>query len=257
MKVVILAGGFGTRLSEFTHSIPKPMVSVGGKPILWHIMSIYAKYGFKDFVVALGYKSEIIKDYFLNYSALASDFTVSLANNHVTYHSSSVDDWNVTLIDTGIETMTGGRLLRLKPYLGSDPFMLTYGDGLSNININTLLDFHCGHNKLVTISAVHPNARFGELKLDGDIITSFAEKPQTDDGWINGGFFVIEPSFLDYIDSDSTVLESSPLETAALNNELVAYKHTGFWQCMDSKRDLDYLNSLCSSGSFPWLIDEI
>ena len=251
MKTVILAGGFGTRLSEYTDVTPKPMVTIGGKPILWHIMNSYAKFGFNDFIIAVGYKSEIIKSFFLNYASLNSDFTVDLSSGDVKPINFSPVDWKVTLVDTGLHTMTGGRLRRLKSYIGDGPFMLTYGDGLSNINICELLSFHQSHGKLMTVSAVRPSARFGGLGLDGNTVRTFVEKPQLLEGWINGGFFVIDPKFLDYIDDDQTSLERKPMELAAANNQLMAYKHDGFWQCMDTKKDRDTLENLWLSGA-PW-----
>lgn len=253
MKVVLLAGGFGTRISEYTQTLPKPMIPIGGKPILWHIMQYYAHYGHKDFYVALGYKSEVIKEYFLNYSTLDSDFTVHLETGKVTCHRPARLDWNVTLVNTGIDTMTGGRLLRLKEFIGNETFMLTYGDGLSNINIDSLLDFHRNHGKLITISAVHPSARFGELELHNDSVSSFKEKPQLEQGWINGGFFVVEPEFLDLIDGDHTLLEREPLELAVSMGQLMAFRHQGFWQCMDTKRDHEILENLWTLSP-PWVV---
>ena len=252
MKVVILAGGFGTRLQEYTSLIPKPMVTIGDKPIIWHIMNYYASFGHTDFYCALGYKSQVVKDFFLNYKFLNSDFSVNLSTGSYIPLNYQTLDWNVSLIDTGISSMTGGRLKRLQPYLQNSTFMLTYGDGLSNINLERLLEFHRSHGKMVTVSAVHPSARFGELVLNNDLVTSFQEKPQINQGWINGGFFVVEPEFLSLIENDSTVLEKSPLEMAAANGELVAFKHTDFWQCMDTKRDVDYLEKLWQSGNAPW-----
>lgn len=253
MKVIILAGGFGTRLSEYTDTIPKPMVSVGDKPVLWHIMRHYAHFGHKDFHLALGYKSEIIKDYFLNYKSLNSDFTVDLATGTIVTNNVDIIDWKVTLTQTGLNSMTGGRVKRLKPIIGNEPFLLTYGDGLSNININELISFHRSHGKMITVSAVHPTARFGELNIDIDRVTSFKEKPQTNEGWVNGGYFVIEPAFFDLIDDDSSVLEKEPLEKAAELGQLMAYRHHGFWQPMDTKRDRDSLEEMWHSGSPPWL----
>tara|TARA_B110000003_G_C16493143_1_gene474283 strand:- start:155 stop:916 length:762 start_codon:yes stop_codon:yes gene_type:complete len=252
MKVIILAGGFGTRLSEYTNLIPKPMVPIGGKPILWHIMQFYAKYGHKDFYVALGYKSEVIKDYFLNYRELNSDFTLDLNSGDIKHHQVNSEDWKVTLIDTGYKTMTGGRLKRLQKFIGSEPCLLTYGDGVSDINLTELLKFHKGHGKMITMSAVRPNARFGELELHGNLVKSFKEKPRLHKGWINGGFFVIEPDFFDLIDGDSTLLEREPLEKATKMNELMAFIHEGFWQCMDNKRDHDFLENLWIKGKAPW-----
>ena len=248
MKVIILAGGFGTRLSEYTESIPKPMVTIGQKPILWHIMSQYAKYGIKDFKLALGYKAEIIKEYFLNYNVLNSDFTVDLGTGVVNSHQRHKTDWKVSLVDTGLESMTGGRVKRMQPFIGNETFLLTYGDGVSDINIDELIKFHKSHGKMVTVTAVRPRARFGELSIENNIVTSFKEKPQTTQGMVNGGYFVIEPEFFDLIEGDDTVLEKSPLEKVAKMGELVAYKHEGFWQCMDTKRDRDYLEKLWRGG---------
>ena len=254
MKVVILAGGKGTRISEYTNVIPKPMVPIGNFPIIWHIMKIYAHYGFKDFVVALGYKSEVIKDYFLKFNSLNSDFTVDLSNGKIEMHRNKSLDWKVTLVDTGEETMTGGRLKRLKKYLNNDTFMLTYGDGLADINIKKLLDFHLANKKLVTMTAVRPSARFGELELKSNLITSFKEKPQLKDGWINGGFFVMEKEFIEFVSDDNEMLERKPLEIAAKNNQLIAFKHKSFWQCMDNKRDLENLQKLWKDNP-PWIIN--
>jgi len=253
MKVVILAGGFGTRLAEVTTTIPKPMVAIGGKPIIFHIMQRYATFGFNDFALALGYKSELIKEYFMNFRIKHNDFTINLNSGSIDYHAIKPFDWKVTLVDTGESTMTGGRLKRLKPYL-NETFLLTYGDGLANVDIRALLQFHKKHGKLVTVTAVHPGARFGELDIDGDLVKSFKEKPQLTQGWVNGGFFVIEPEFLDLIDGDETLLEHEPLEKAATMNQLMAYKHEGFWQCMDTKRDHDYLESLWISNNAPWVL---
>ena len=232
MKTIILAGGLGTRLSEYTNSIPKPMVEVGGKPMLWHIMNLYAKYNYKDFSVALGYKGEIIKEYF--------------SNKH------KDKDWNVDLIDTGKNTMTGGRVKRLQKYIGKETCMLTYGDGIADVNINSLLAFHKSHKKLITVTAVRTPARFGAIKMKDNKVISFKEKSKLDEGWINGGFFVIEPDFFDFIDGDSTYLERDPLEKAVKEGELCAYKHNGFWQCMDTKRDKDYLEEIYEKGA-PWI----
>ena len=219
MKVILLAGGYGTRLSEYTDTIPKPMVEVGGKPILWHIMKSYAQFNYNNFIVALGYKGDVIKKYFSNIS----------------------EKWNIQLVETGEDSMTGGRVKRLQNLIGNETCMLTYGDGLSNIDINQLLSFHKRHKKLVTVTAVRPPARFGAIQINGDRVTSFKEKAHMDEGWINGGFFVIEPGFFDFIKDDKTYLEKEPLEMAAIKKELFAYKHEGFWQCMDTKRDKDNL----------------
>ena len=245
MKVVILAGGFGTRLSEYTDLIPKPMVAIGGRPILWHIMNLYSYYGYNDFIIALGYKAEIVKEYFLNFYSKNSDFTVDLSDNSIVYHRQTSMRWKITLVDTGLQTMTGGRLKRLEPYLQEENFMLTYGDGLSDVDIESLVSFHKEHKKLVTVTSVRPKARFGELVIDNlGIVESFKEKPQVHDGWINGGFFVINKRFIDYICEDSTILEKDPLSQASKNGELMAYRHEGFWQCMDTKRDRDFLDKL-------------
>ena len=254
MKTVILAGGFGTRLAEYTQVIPKPMVPIGGKPMLWHIMNHYAKFGHKDFYLALGYKGNLIKEYFLHYFSINSDFTVDLATGTIENHDSEQLDWKVTLVDTGEQSMTGGRLRRLRRYLSDGPFLMTYGDGLSDIDINKLVSFHKEHGKKATVTAVHPDARFGELKIgENNLVERFAEKPQLDQGWINGGFFVMEPEFLDYIEADDTVLEKYPLEQAALDEQLVTYLHHGFWRCMDTKRDHDSLEQLYQSGNAPWV----
>lgn len=254
MKVILLAGGFGTRLAEYTSIIPKPMVPVGGKPILWHIMNMYAKYGHCDFFVALGYKAEVIKEYFLHYRSLNSDFTIDLTTGEIKHHQINSVEWKVTLVNTGDTSMTGGRVKRMKEYIGNEPFLLTYGDGLSDINLNELLKFHRNHGKMITMSAVRPTARFGELEL-GEIgdVKSFKEKPQLHEGWINGGFFVVEPQFLDLIEGDNTLLEREPLERATQMGELMAYKHEGFWQCMDTKRDQELLEDMWNRGNAPWI----
>lgn len=254
MKVILLAGGFGTRLSEYTEAIPKPMVTVGGRPILWHIMRTYAHFGHKDFYVALGYKAELIKEYFLHYRSLNADFTVDLATGAVLPHQTDDADWRVTLVHTGLESMTGGRVKRLQSFIGNEPFMLTYGDGVADIDVNALLDFHRGHGKMVTVTAVHPGARFGELMIESDQVKSFQEKPQMGQGWINGGYFVIQPEFFDLIAGDAIILEREPLEEAARMGELMAYRHDAFWQCMDTKRDRDSLEELWQSGRAPWQI---
>ena len=254
MKVILLAGGLGTRLAEYTDAIPKPMVPVGGYPILWHLMNIYARYGHADFHLALGYKAQVVKEYFLNYYALNSDFTVNLTNGAVTHHATQPVDWRVTLVDTGLNSMTGGRVRRMRNYIGNETFLLTYGDGLANVDIDALVRFHRSHGKMVTVTAVHPGARFGELDLSGESVMSFKEKPQMGNGWINGGFFVIEPAFLDLIASDDTVLEREPLERAAAMGELMAYRHEGFWQCMDTVRDRNVLEELWAKGDAPWKV---
>jgi len=253
MKVILLAGGFGTRLAEYTDVIPKPMVPIGGKPILWHIMQTYAHFGHKDFYVALGYKAEVVKEYFLNYHTFNADVTVDLTSGDVSPHQVGSEDWKVTLVNTGDESMTGGRVKRLQKFIGNETFMLTYGDGLADIDLEALLKFHRSHGKMVTISAVRPAARFGELELDGQRVASFQEKPQMHQGWINGGFFIIEPEFFELIDGDSTLLEREPLERATKAGELMAYCHDGFWHCMDTKRDHDLLESMWSKGA-PWTV---
>ena len=253
MKVIILAGGFGTRLSEYTNVIPKPMVSIGGKPILWHIMNTYAHFNHKDFYIALGYKAELIKDYFLNYRALNADFTVDLLSGDITHHQVESNNWKVTLVNTGQDSMTGGRVKRMQSYIGDEPFLLTYGDGVADINIDELLAFHKEHGKMVTVSAVRPAARFGELEMNGNQVSNFQEKPQLHEGWINGGYFVINPEFFDLIDGDSTMLEREPLEKATQAGELMAYRHDGFWHCMDNKRDHELLESLWEKGA-PWAL---
>lgn len=254
MKVIILAGGFGTRLSEYTEIIPKPMVTIGGRPILWHIMQNYANFGHKDFYLALGYKAEIIKEYFLHYRSLNADFTVDLSTGDIEPYQLDDVDWRVTLVHTGLKTMTGGRVKRLKSFIGNETFMLTYGDGVADINFDALLKFHKSHGKMVTISAVHPGARFGELDIKDQKVVTFQEKPQISQGWINGGYFIMEPRFLDLIENDKTMLEREPLEKAAEMGELMAYNHEGFWQCMDTKRDRDSLEEMWQSGKPPWVI---
>ena len=253
MKVLILAGGFGSRLSEYTESIPKPMVTIGDKPILWHIMNSFAKFDHKDFYVALGYKSKVVKQYFLNYRTLNSNFTVNLSNGETILSQQDLIDWNVSLIETGSESMTGGRVKRMQKFIGDKTFLLTYGDAVSDININELISFHKNHGKMVTVTAVRPAARFGELNIDdNNQVTLFKEKPQITKGWINGGFFVIEPEFFDLIDGDQTILEKSPMEKASKMGQLMSYKHEGFWQCMDTKRDKDLLENIWVSNSAPW-----
>lgn len=253
MKVVILAGGFGTRISEQTNLIPKPMIKIGDKPILWHLMNIYSHYGYNDFYLALGYKSSIIKEYFLNYHMLNSDFTIDIENGNIFQLHKDNKPWKVTLIDTGINTLTGGRVKKMETHMNKEePFLLTYGDGLSDVNIEDLINFHKSHGKMITMTAVRPTARFGELELDGNRIKIFKEKPQMHEGWINGGFFVINSEFFKLIDGDTTMLEREPLEKAASMGELMAYKHDGFWQCMDTKRDHELLEELWKSENCPW-----
>ena len=253
MKVIILAGGFGTRLSEYTENIPKPMVTIGDKPILWHIMNHFSIYGHNDFFLALGYKAQKVKEYFLNYRSLNSDYTINLRSGSITPHQIEDINWNVTLVDTGLNSMTGGRVKRMKEFIGNEPFLLTYGDGLSNVNLTDLINFHKSHGKMVTVTAVHPGARFGELDINNDQVLNFKEKPQMMQGWVNGGFFVVEPTFFDFIENDSTILEREPLETIANLGELMAYKHEGFWQCMDTKRDKDYLENMWENNLAPWI----
>lgn len=256
MKTVILAGGLGTRLSEETDLRPKPMVEIGGKPILWHIMKIYSHYGYNDFIICCGYKSYFIKDYFYHYYMHSSDITVDLTSNKITYHNSTSEPWKITLVDTGLDTMTGGRIKRVQKYIGNEPFMLTYGDGVGNINIPELINFHKQNKKTVTLTAVLPDGKFGALQLNNsDDITEFREKPAGDGSWINGGFFVCEPQVFDYItNGDSTVFEREPLEKLAADKQLKAYKHTGFWKPMDTLKQKMELNSLWNSNNPPWKV---
>ncbi len=244
MKVVILAGGFGTRFSEYTEIMPKPMIRIGDMPIIHHIMRWYSYFGYTEFILALGYKHEIFKEYFLNYSRLHSDFRVNMKSGDCTIYNKTEYDWNISLIDTGINTMTGGRIKKLQKIIGNETFLLTYGDGLADVDINKSLDFHKKNGKKMTVTAVRPNARFGELEIsDNNIINKFEEKPQLHEGWINGGYFIIEPEFIDLIDGDENMLEREPMNRACEQKELIAYKHYGFWQCMDNKRDYDYLEN--------------
>ncbi len=253
MKVIILSGGFGTRIAEYTSIIPKPMIRIGGKPIIEHIMEIYAKYGHKDFYLALGYKAEVIKEYFYNYAFLNSNFQINLKNGKVSPYEKNEKDWSINLIDTGINTMTGGRLKRLKKFIGNETFLLTYGDAVTDLNINKVLEFHKKHGKMVTVTGVRPPARFGELTINEiNEVLEFKEKPNTQAGWINGGFFVMEPEFLNYIDGDDSILEKKPLETVAKENELLAFLHDGFWHCIDTKRDKDNLENIVNSGNKIW-----
>ena len=252
MKTVILAGGLGTRLSEETALKPKPMVEIGGRPMLWHVMSIYAGHGFHEFVVACGYKAEVIKQYFTDFHHRHSDWTVDLRTGERTMVKRVAPDWRVHLRDTGAETMTGGRLLRLRDALSGGTFMVTYGDGVADVDIEALVRFHKSHDKMATVTAVHPPARFGALQLEGDTVARFVEKPQTQDGWINGGFFVFEPAILDEIDCDSDSLEKDTLERVAAAGQLMAFKHDGFFQPMDTLREKHSLESLWQSGRAPW-----
>jgi len=254
MKVIILAGGRGTRLAEETSVRPKPMVEIGGKPMLWHIMQIYASYGHKDFLVACGYKGEMIKDYFDKFLAHHSDYFIDLRRGAREVINSNSVDWRVGLIDTGLETMTGGRILRLRKYIGDETFMATYGDCLGDIDVGSLVRFHRGHGRLATITAVRPPARFGGLVLDGDRVLEFTEKPQTGEGWINGGFFVFEPGVYNYLKDDQTILEREPLELLAADGQLMVFRHTGFWQPMDTLREKQLLESLWDGGQAPWKV---
>ncbi len=254
MKTAILAGGFGTRLAEETEIRPKPMVEIGGKPILWHIMKIYDHHGFKDFVIALGYKGEHIKKYMLDCCSLASNLTVNLKNGKIVHHDSNALDWTVQLIDTGLKTQTGGRIKRLAPYVGNQTFMLTWGDGVADIDLNRLLAFHRSHGRLATLTAVRPPARYGYLDLEDDRVKEFSEKPQTREGWINGAFFVLEPGIFDYIEGDQTQWEKEPLENLANDGQLMAYRHSSFWQCMDTLREKYILENYWNSGNAPWRV---
>ena len=253
MKVAILAGGVGSRLAEETEIKPKPMVEIGGKPILWHIMMHYHRYGYRDFVIALGYKGEVIKKYMVDYCSLNSNLTVSLKTGQVEVHNGAQPEWTVELVDTGIATLTGGRIKRLAPYVNNEAFMLTWGDGVSDVDLDKLLEFHRAHGKLATLTAVRPPARFGHLEINGNQqIFEFSEKPQTREGWINGAFFVLEPGVFDYIEGDDTQWEKAPLERLASDGELMAYQHTSFWQCMDTLRDKHLLEELWQTGNAPW-----
>jgi len=254
MKVVILAGGLGSRLQEETTVRPKPMVEIGGKPILWHILNIYAAHGFQEFVVALGYKGEVIKDYFLNFYALNNDVTVDLASGEARIHRGAGPSWKVHLVDTGASTQTGGRLKRLASLVGDGTFMLTYGDGVADVKLKDLVAFHRSHGKLATVTAVRPPSRFGSFLLDGSRIREFQEKPQTGEGWINGGFFVLEPRVLDLIEGDETYWERGPMEKLANDGELMAFRHEGFWQAMDTLRERRVLDELWASGRPPWKV---
>ena len=256
MKTLILAGGLGTRLSEETDIKPKPMVQIGDKPILWHIMKIYSHYGYNDFIILLGYKGYYIKEYFANYFLHQSDITIDLAQNNISIHNNNSEPWKITLIDTGYETMTGGRIKRVQDYIGNETFMLTYGDGVSDVDIADLVEKHKAHGKALTMTAVQPEGRFGALVLDeNDKVLSFREKPQGDGAWINGGFFVCEPKVLDYIaEGDKTVFERSPLENLARDGELYAYKHQGFWKPMDTLRDMNQLNQFWAENNAKWKI---
>ena len=252
MKVGILAGGLGTRLSEETIDKPKPMVEIGGMPILWHIMNSYSAHGFDEFVIALGYKGEMIKEFFVNYHYRAHGLTVELNPGTVTTHDGEAEDWTLHLIDTGLETQTGDRVKSVAEFVDNETFMLTYGDGLCDVDLGALLDFHKSHGKLATVTAVRPPARFGGITLDGDRVSSFAEKPQMGEGWINGGFFVLEPGIADYIGSAPSIWERAPMERLSAEGELMAYRHEGFWQCMDTMRDEKLLENLWQTGEAKW-----
>lgn len=256
MKAVILAGGLGTRIGEETSSRPKPMIEIGGKPILWHIMKIYAAHGINDFIVCCGYKGYVIKEYFANYFLHMSDVTFDMQNNRMEVHQNSAEPWRVTLIDTGEETMTGGRLKRVRDYLGKEDFCFTYGDGVSDVNVTELLAFHRQQRSLATLTGVQPPGRFGALNLQGDRVASFEEKPHGDGAWINGGFFVLSPEVIDLIEEDSTIWERGPMEKLARDGQLSAYLHSGFWQPMDTLRDKNHLEELWQTGKAPWKVWE-
>jgi glucose-1-phosphate cytidylyltransferase len=256
MKVVILAGGFGTRISEESHLKPKPMIEIGERPILWHIMKIYSHYGFNDFIICLGYKAYVVKEYFAHYYEHESDITFDFKNeNRRVIHNYAAEPWTVTLVNTGLDTMTGGRVKRVQPYIGNEPFMLTYGDGVSDINIGELVEYHRRHGKVATITTTHPIGRFGVLDLmASNQVARFEEKPQSDGAWINAGFFVLQPEVFRYLADDTTVFEREPLEHLSRDSQLVAYKHLGFWQPMDTLRDKNYLDGLWQSGKAPWKV---
>ncbi len=254
MKAVILAGGLGTRISEESHLKPKPMIEIGGKPILWHIMKIYSHYGINDFIICLGYKGYFIKEYFANYFLHLSDVTFDMHHNKMEVHQKNVEPWRVTLIDTGENTLTGGRLKRVQDYIGDDPFCFTYGDGVTDLDIGELVEFHKQHGKMATVTAIQPPGRYGALDMDGSSVSSFLEKPAGDGAWINGGFFVLEPSVLDLIEGDQTSWESTPLMKLAAGMELQAYQHRGFWQAMDTLRDKNQLEELWTESNPPWKV---
>ncbi|MGG2084578.1 glucose-1-phosphate cytidylyltransferase [Lysinibacillus pakistanensis] len=258
MKVVILAGGYGTRISEESHLKPKPMIEIGGKPILWHIMKIYSRYGFNDFIICLGYKGYVIKEYFAHYFLHESDVTFDFTqSNKQIIHHAHAEPWKVTLVNTGLETMTGGRLKKVREYLGDEPFMFTYGDGVADVNLNKLVELHKSHGKLATVTSVQPSGRFGALALgEHGEVHGFQEKPKGDGGWINGGFFVLQPEIIDYISGDSTIFEQDPLVNLAKDGQLYTYKHTGFWQPMDTLRDKNYLEEMWNHNKAPWKIWE-
>ena len=252
MKVLLLAGGFGTRLSEETDIRPKPMADIGGRPIIWHIMKGYSHYGFNEFVVLLGYKGYYIKEYFGNYFLHQSDVTIDLSTNGMEVHNNTSEPWKVTLLETGLDTMTGGRIKRAKDFIGNEPFLLTYGDGVSDVDLSELISFHKKHGKLITMTAVQPEGRFGALETDGSRVESFLEKPKGDGSWINGGFFVCQPEVLNYIKDDHTVFEQEPLQQLAKDGQLFNYRHQGFWKCMDTLRDKKVLNEMWTDGQAKW-----
>jgi len=255
MKVVLLAGGYGTRISEESDIKPKPMIEIGGKPILWHIMKLYSSYGFNDFIICTGYKSYVIKEYFSNYFLHMSDITFDMSNNTMTVHNQNAEPWKVTVVDTGLDTMTGGRIKRIQHYVGNEPFMVTYGDGLSDIDITSLVKYHNKHGKIGTMTAVQPAGRFGALDLSEDnLVKAFKEKPKGDGAWINGGFFVFNHEIFNYIDGDTTVFEKDPLEAISSMSELYVYKHEGFWQPMDTLREKNMLEELWTSGKASWKV---
>lgn len=254
MKAVILAGGFGTRLSEETIDKPKPMVTVGGRAMLWHIMKILDANGVKEFVIALGYRGDYIKQYFLDFYAVNSDITVELATGRTTIHNGNQPDWTVHLVDTGLHTQTGGRLRRLRDWLGDEPFLFTYGDGVADIDIDALVSFHRSHGRLATVTTVRPPSRFGNLAFDGDLVTDFYEKQDRSESWINGGYFILEPAAIDYVDGDDAVWERGPVEGLARDGQLMAYRHHGFWSCMDTLKERNMLEELWATGTAPWRI---
>ena len=254
MKVIILAGGRGTRLAEETSARPKPMIEIGGRPMLWHIMNIYAAHGFADFIVACGYRGELIKEYFHNFRIRNSDYVIDLQDGTIKVLNGANSNWRIGVFDTGMDTMTGGRIRRLRDHLGNEPFMVTYGDGLADLDVRALVEFHRSHGKMATVTAVRPPARFGGLQLQGDLVEAFSEKPQTGEGWINGGFFVFETGVLDYLEGDQTVLEREPLERLAEDGQLMAFRHEGFWQAMDTLREKQYLEALWEQGSAAWKV---
>jgi glucose-1-phosphate cytidylyltransferase len=255
MKVVILAGGMGSRISEETESRPKPMVEIGGKPIIWHIMKIYSEYGFNDFVVCLGYKGYVIREFFFNYYLHMSDVTVDLKNNTTEIHKNQAEPWRITMVDTGESTMTGGRIARIKRFVDGERFMLTYGDGLSNIDMRKLNEFHQSHGKIATVTAIQPPGRFGSIDIDQNMnVRSFIEKPRGDGAYVNGGFFILEPEVFSYIDGDQTIWERGPLQALSRDNQLMAFKHDGFWYAMDTLRDKNYLDEQWTMGKAPWKV---